>query len=257
MRNLLICSFLGAALLYAILHVPGKEKRWVAVHFPGNPGLVLNPLDAILGEKRLDDGTFRKANFDSILRIRASFLKDSSELYTVREITENVFLLTRKKFYYDNRCYSLLVKTSGDSIFAFHVISDFPVKGAVYADEKIYTISDDYDEIPSPWHATYTVKVTCYDLHFREQWVTASLPNKGYFFYGTSLERKEHNLLAGIVVQSEGSSTMCTTSYRVKLAMSGELLPEKTEYIDGYGCGPELRRDEVPLLFRHEKTPIR
>lgn len=257
MRNLLICSFLGAVLLYVLLHDTGAKKKRTLVRLPGNPGIVLNPLDAILGEKKRDDGTFRDSNFDSILRIKASFLRDSSVLYQVQQLTEKVFLLTRKKFFYNNRGYSLFVKTQGDTIVSCCPVLDFQVRKALYSDRRIYFIADDYSEIASPWKPTYTVKIACLNLDFQEQWKTSSQSNNGYFFYGTGLEKKQETLIAGIVVQPEGSSTMCTGNYILKLKMSGEILPDMGAYTGGYGCGPELSSTELPLLFRHEHQAIR
>lgn len=233
MRNVLVSSFFGFILLYA-LNGYFDRKIPVAEVLPKTPA-ILNPIDTILGEKVLEDGTLRKDNFQSILKLKAGFLSDSSELYRVQELTKDLFLLTRKKFYQNNRSYSLFVKIKGDQIVCCQAVNDFPVRGAVYSDQRIYFIGDDYCEIISPWKPTYTVKITCVDLDFRNLWNISSITNKGYFFHSTGLELKNGQLIAGIGLQNEGSSTMCVDEFDVTLDKSGKIT--NSVYSGGYSCG--------------------
>lgn len=234
MKNVLVSSFFGFILLYSF---DGYFDKKVPVTnlLPEIDLITLNPLDAILGEKKMDDGTFRNDNFQAILKIKASFLKDSSKLYRIQSITKDLFLLTRKAFYYNNRSYSLFVKTLGEHITFCHPVIDFPIKGVLYSNQKIYLISDDYSEIAKPWRPTYTVKISCIDSNFNELWTTSSIPNKGYFFYGTRLEFKNDQLVAGIGINSEGSSTMCVDEFDLTLSESGKITD--VVYTGGYSCG--------------------
>ncbi len=244
MKYLLVSSFFGFMLLYAFEGYFDK-KNPVVQYFPKEKQIVLNPLDTILGEKKLDDGSLRKDNFRSILQIKASFLKDLSELYHIREITKDLFLLTRKKFYYDNRSYSLFVKTKGNKIVFYQAISDFMVRSAIYSDQRIFFISDDYSEIASPWRPTYTVRIICCDLKFHQVWQTASIPNKGYFFYGEKIIMKNDQLVVRIGIQNEGSSTMCVDNLDLTLTKSGKIM--QSFYISGYGCGGKSASEAADL----------
>ena len=185
---------------------------------------MLNPLDQILGEKIMDDGTLRKDNFDSILHLKAQFLKDSSELYSLQEMTKDVFLLTRKKFFNNNKRYSLFVKTKGDRIVFYHAVKDFEIKGALYSENRIYFIGNDYTGITNDWQSTYVTKINCVDLSFKEEWSVVSKPNKSYFFFANGLRHKDNLLIAGIVIQNSGGSSMCVDYYDLFLSKKGELI---------------------------------
>lgn len=230
MRTLLVSSFFGFILLYLTTSDFAKEL------VTPEKEVFENPLDRILGEKKLENGTVRPDNFDSILKIKASFLKDSSGLYTIKALKKDLFLVSRKKFFNDNRFYSLFVKTKGDLIVFYHAINDFTVKDAIYADNKIYLIGDEYTQTVHSWKATLTLKITCLDLNFKEVWNVVSIPYKGYYCYAKKLNEENHKLAAIFEVQGAGSSTMCTSSYRLILNKSGN--PESQNYLGGYSCGP-------------------
>lgn len=234
LKNLLVCSILGLVLLVAA-NESFKNEFPVTPFLPRAKQVTANPLDAILGEKMLDDGTLRKDNFRSVLQLKASFLRDSSDLYAVWEVTKDVFVLTRKNFYFNNRKYSLFVKTRGNQIVAYHPLNDFQVRDAVYSDGKIYFIGDDYTEIASPWRPKYAVKIGCFDPDFREQWNTSSKQNRGYFFFGIDLKLQENELIARIGIQNEGSSTMCVDHFDLTLTKQGKIT--RSVYSGGYSCG--------------------
>ena len=247
MKYLLVSSFFGFILLVS-LNSYFDEKLQVTDFIPKGKLLVLSPLDVILGEKKMDDGSFRKDNFQSILQLKASYLKDSSQLYKVQPLTKDLFLLTRKKFYYNNRSYSLFVKTRGDRIVFCHPIIGFPIKGVVYSDEKIYFIGDDYSEIPNPWKPSYSVKITCVDLNFMELWKTVS-DSDYYFFFATGLSLKENVLHAQVELHGQGS-TMCTDIYDVELTNSGKVTGSK--FIGTHACmGRNVHEvDDVSAFFK-------
>ncbi len=249
MKTLLVSSFFGFILLYS-LNGYFDKKFPVTDFIPKGKQIVLNPLDAILGEKKMDDGTLRKDNFQSILQLKASFLKDSSELYEIRKLKKDLFLLNRKRFFENNRGYSLFVKTKGNRIVLYHVINDLAIRDAIFSENRIYFIGDDYKGITSPSQSTYAVKITCVDLNFQEEWSTDSKPNRSYFFFGEDLKLLNAELAATIEMRGSGSSTMCTSSYHLILDKTGK--PESQAYLGGYGCGPG--NDGINLLELFAKT---
>lgn len=249
MKNVLVSSFFGFILLYSFNGYLDKRSP-VTDFIPQGKQLFLNPLDAILGDKRMDDGSLRKDNFQMIRKLRVSCLKDSSRFYSVRKLTDHLFLVTRRQFYFNNRRYSLFLRTKGDRIVFCHVINDFPIRRAIYSDGKIYFVSDDYTEIASPWRPTYTIRIVCCDPDFKKMWELSSIPNKGYFFYGESLLIKNNRLIVRIGIQNEGSSTMCIDKYDLTLTKSGKLV--QSVYAGGYGCGGKNVSETADLsgLFR-------
>nr|WP_294861181.1 hypothetical protein [uncultured Fluviicola sp.] len=248
MKNLLVSSFLGFMLLYLLNGY--FDKNFPIVQFiPKGKQIVLNPLDGILGEKKLDDGSIRPSNFDLILKIKASFLSDSSELYEVKKLKEGLFLVARKRFFDNNRGYSLFLKTEGDRIVFYHAINDLAIISALFSENKIYFIGDDRRGITNPSQSTYAVKINCVNLNFKEEWRTISKPNRSYFFFGTGLKIVDGKLSATIEVQGAGSSTMCVSSYNLILDKTGNL--ESQGASGGYGCGPG---NEINLLELFEKT---
>lgn len=223
MKNLFVCSFFGVVLLFTINEF-NKDRFVVTNFFSKGKTIVLNPLDAILGEKLLDDGSLRKDNFQSILQLKASCLKDSSGLYAIKEMTKDVFLLTRKKFFNNNKGYSLFVKTKGDRIVFYHAVKDFLIKGALYSENRIYFIGNDYTGITSQSQSSYAVKINCVDLSFKEEWSVVSKLNRSYFFFANGLQHKDNLLIAGIVIQNSGGSSMCVDYYDLFLSKKGKLI---------------------------------
>lgn len=252
LKNLFFCSLLGMALLVAFDGYFDKRLP-LGNLLPKMTTPVLNPLDAIRGDKQSDDGSVRKANFQDLLRIRASFLEDSSGLYAVQEVTESTFLLTRKKFFHGNRHYSLFVKTRGDCIVSYRVLDDLLVRGAVYAAPFIYFITDEYEVSGNPWNRVpaYAAGITCMDMDFKNQWKTTSLAGTGYFFFGRGIAIKGNQLVATLEVQREGSSTMCTNTYQLILGKTGK--PKSQRYLGGYSCGPAS--DGLNLLACFPEAP--
>jgi hypothetical protein len=248
MKTLLVSSFFGFILLYSFDGYFDK-KFPVADFIPKGRQFTVNPIDGILGEKKMDDGSIRKDNFETILKITPSFLKDSSELYKIKELDKDLFLVTRKRFFENNRGYSLFVKTEGNRIVRYHAINDLAIRDALFSENKIYFIGDDYRGISSPSQSTYAVKITCVDLNFQEEWSTDSKPNRSYFFFGNGLKLINDKLAATIEIQGAGSSTMCTSTYRLILDKTGK--PESHEGSGGYGCGPG---NEINLLELFAKT---
>lgn len=247
MKNFLVSSFFGFILLYSFDEYFDK-KIPVVDYLPKTHGIILNPLDVILGDKKLDDGSIRKDNFQDILRLKASFLKDSSALYRVQQLKKDLFLLTRKKFYYNNRNYSLVIKTKENRIIVCYPVKDFLIKGALLSEDKMYWIGDDYDEIAKPWRSTYTVKVSCMDLDLHEQWVVSSKSGRGYFFYGTDLKLKNNILVAGIAVQNQGGSTMCVDYFDLSLSKKGKVL--HSVFLGTDACrGKNTELEEINKLF--------
>lgn len=102
MKYFLVSSFFGFILLYSF---DGYfDKKFPVTDFiPKGRQFTVNPIDGILGEKKMDDGSIRKDNFETILKITLSFLKDSSELYKIKELDKDLFLVTRKRFFENNR----------------------------------------------------------------------------------------------------------------------------------------------------------
>jgi hypothetical protein len=243
MKNVLVSSFFGFILLYSFNGYLDKRSP-VTDFIPQGKQLVLNPLDAILGEKKLYDGSIRKDNFQTILKIKSSFLKDSSELYNIKELKKDLFLLARKKFYENNKGYSLFVKTKGNRIIFYYAINDLAIRDALFSENKIYFIGDDYSGIISPSQSTYAIKINCVDLNFKEEWSIVSKPNRNYFFFGTGLRFADDKLIAILDIQGAGSSTMCVSTYSLILNRSGK--PEHQISNGGYGCGPGP--EEINLL---------
>lgn len=244
MKTLLVSSFFGFILLFLTTSDYAKEL------FTPAREVFENPLDCILGEKKLDDGSLREDNFDSILKINASFLKDSSELYEIKKLRKDLFLLTRKAFFNQNRFYSIFLKTKGDKIVFYQVTNDFTVKDAFYSNQKIYFIGDEYTETTNSWNATSTLRIACVDLNFNKKWTVASLPYKGYYCFARKLKLEKNKLKATIEVQRDGSSSMCTSSYNLLMDKTGKL--ESHTYLGGYSCGPA--NDGINVLELFAKT---
>jgi hypothetical protein len=173
MKYLLVCSFLGFLLLFFATSDVTTEL------FKPEQEVFKNPLDLILGEKVLDNGTLRKDNFDSILQIKASFLSDSSEIYKIEQLNANLFLLVRKKSYFNTRNYSLFVKIKGNTIVNYYSTTDFSAnsKNTVLSGNRIYLLSNDFNSGSSNWKSSYMVRLTCFDLDFNEIWRTTFYSN--------------------------------------------------------------------------------
>lgn len=247
MKNLLFCSFLGTVLLF-LLNEFNKDRIFVMDFFPKGKAIVLNPLDGVLGEKKMDNGSVRKDNFQSILQLKASCLEDSSGLYVIQKMTKGVFLLNRKKFFNNNRRYSLFVKTDGNRIVSYHVVNDFVVKGAVSSENRIYFMGDDYTGITSDWQSTYAVKIKCVDLNFKEEWGLVTKPNRSYFFYANDLRQKEDMLIAGIIIRNSGGSSMCIDYFDLFLSKNGK--PIHSKFLGTDACaGKNTELGEIYTLF--------
>lgn len=246
MKNLLFCSFLGTVLLF-LLNEFNKDRIFVMDFFPKGKAIILNPLDGVLGDKKMDNGSVRKDNFQSILQLKASCLEDSSGLYVIQKMTKDVFLLNRKKFFNNNRRYSLFVKTDGNRIVSYHAVNDLVINGAVFSENRIYFIGDDYTGITSELQSTYAVKINCMNLNFKKEWSTVSNPNRSYFFFGTGLKLINDKLIATLEIQGAGSSTICITTYDMILNKGGK--PEGQKYYQGYQCGPAPDEINVLQLF--------
>ncbi|TSJ46696.1 hypothetical protein [Fluviicola chungangensis] len=243
MKYLFVSSFFGFMLLFLATSDFAKE------FFTSDKEAFENPLDAILGEKKLDSGNLRRNNFDSILKLNASTLKDSSALYQIRKLRKNLFLLTRKKFFYNNKKYSLFVKTLGDQIVSYHAVNDFAIRGAVSLENRIYFMGDDFTGISNDWQSSYIVKITCLNLDFKEQWSTVSMLNKSYFFYGSGLKYKDNMLIAGIIIRNAGGSSMCVDYYDLFLSKKGE--PIRSVFLGTDACtGKNVRElHDITALF--------
>lgn len=243
MKYLFVSSFFGFILLFLTTSDFAKEL------FTPRKEIFENPLDRILGEKKLDNGNLRQNNFDSILKINASTLKDSSELYKIRKLRKNVFLLTRKKFFYNNKKYSLFVKTQGDQIVSYHAVNDFVVRGAVSLENRIYFMGDDYKGITDDWQSSYALKINCLNLNFEGEWSTVSKPNRNYLFYGNGLKYKDGMLIAGIIIRNAGGSSMCVDYYDLFLSKKGK--PVRSVFLGTDACRginvPELH--DITTLF--------
>lgn len=215
------------------------------------PQLTKNPLDRILGELWRNDGTIRKNNFDSILHIPAKHLTDSSEHYNIQQLRPNTFLLKRKKFYLDNRNYSLIVETKNKRIVAVHPFNDLVIQDAVYADNQLFILQGDYTEIASHWRPSYSIKISCLDANLQELWNVSSITHKGAFFIGNGIKLKDQQLIVDFEIQREGSSTMCVSSYVLSISKTGEVFG----FTGGIGslCGSEpiVELDAVPKLFEY------
>ena len=235
MKNVLVSSFLGFILLYSFDEYFDK-KIPVVDYLPKTHGIILNPLDAILGDKKLEDGSIRRNNFDSIPKIKASYLKDSSQLYHVQELTKNTFFLKRKKFFIDNKRYALLVKTQGDRIVSYYAVNDFEINGVVSSGNKIYFVGNDYTGISNEWQSTYAVKIKCMNLNFQEEWSTVSKPNSYYFLFAKRLNLVGDMLVATFEIQESGSSSMCYTTYDLFMNKMGK--PLSQVYHGDFMCGP-------------------
>jgi hypothetical protein len=248
MKNVLVSSFLGFILLYSLDGYFDKKVP-VVNFFPTTDGIILNPLDAILGEKVLDDGSVRKDNFQSVLRLKASFLKDSSELYNIQPLMKDVYVLTRKKFFDKNKKYSLFVKTQGDRIISYHAVRDFAIRGAVSSANRIYFIGDDYTGISGDWQSSYIVKITCLNLDFKDEWSTVSKLNKSYFFYGNGLKYQNDLLVAGIIIRNAGGSSMCVDYYDLFLSKKGE--PIRSVFLGTDACAGKnvWELNDITALF--------
>lgn len=249
MIKLLLTSTIATVLLFLVSHrfttetAKPVEKPHISVE---------NPIDRILGEHWYDNGTLRKDNFDSILHISATHLLDSSEHYKITELRKNLFLLKRKKFYLDNRRYSLIVETKQKQILSVHSFVDLDVKDALWVDDNLFIIQGDYTEIASPWKPAYRIKISCLDSSFRELWNISSVQNKGVFFLAYDLRLKGNELIARFGVQEEGSSTMCVSDYIVLLSKSGEI--RHFQGAGGYMCGstPGIPVAVLNELFQRE-----
>jgi hypothetical protein len=243
MKYFLVSSFFGFILLFLTtsdvaekLITPKKE-------------VLPNPLDRILGEKIVDNVTLRKGNFDSILHIKASFLNDTSGLYTIQKLSSELFLLVRKRYFHNTRNYSLFVKTNGNKITSCYPLNDFSVKDALVSGKKIYFISDDRESMDRFWKPTYSVKITCLDLNFQGIWQLVSNADN-YFFYAMGLSLEGNELHARIELHGQGSSTMCTDIHDVQLTKSGKIMDSK--FLGTHACRgrnvPEL--DDVSVFLR-------
>ena len=243
MKTLLVSSFFGFMLLFLTTSDFSKEL------FTPEKEVLENPLDRILGEKLLDDGTLRKDNFDSILHIRASYLRDSSEIYKIQKLSEHVFLLIRKRCFLNTRNYSLFVKTEGDKIVSYHRIPDFGVNSALVSNKRIYFICDDNNSNSRFRKPSYYVGIACLDSNFDEMWKIFSRSDQ-YFFYAAGLTLKKEGLHAEVEVQRQGSSTMCTDFFDVQFTKSGKAT--SSEFIGAHSCGgrnvPEL--ETIHTMFK-------
>lgn len=249
MKHLFFCSFLGFILLFVASSyfekefVPGKEVN------TNSSQIFNNPLDQILGEKKLDDGSIRKDNFDSILKIPSKFLLDSSELYSIKRLNNNLYLLKRKKFFLNNRYYSLVVKTKSSHISAVFPFVDHAIVDGLIEKDTLYLLCGDYSEQSYPWKQDYMIQIIGYDNNLNEFWMLKTCKDKGYFFCGTGLSSENNHLLVSFDVQGVGSSTMCKTNYTVSFSKKGKF--DKLIGFGGYSCGPGemINQDEIKTFF--------
>lgn len=243
MKYLLVGSFLGFILLF--LTTSDFEEKESAP----KKDICSNPLDLILGEKVLEDGTLRKDNFDSVLNIKSTFLKDSSKIYKVQELSKDLFLLIRKRTFLNTQNYSFFVKTKEDRIVSYYVVKDFGVSNALVSDKRIYFICDDNNSNSQFRKPGYIVGIACLDSNFKEIWKTFSCSNQ-YFFYAAGLSLKGADLHAEVEVQRQGSSTMCTDFFDLQLTKSGKSTSSK--YIGSHSCAgrnvPEL--ETIHTMFQ-------
>jgi len=245
MFKFLLTSIIATTLLFLVSH-RFATKTPDSPESPKKP-IIENPIDHILGEHFYDNGTIRKDNFDSILNISAKHLLDSSEHYKVTELKKNLFLLKRKKFYIDNRRYSLIIETKEKRICRVHPFVDLDIRDALCIDDRLYLIQGDYTEIASHWRPGYGIKISCLDSNFTELWNISSIQNKGAFFLGYSLKLDGDQIMAGFGIQAEGSSTMCVSDYVVLLSKNGRI--DSFHGAGGYSCGPT---PSVPVAALNE-----
>lgn len=237
MKNLIVCSFFGTALLF-MLNEFNKDRLSVVDAFPKGKCIVLNPLDAVFGEKLLDDGSLRKDNFDVIRSISAKFLTDSSAVYRIQKLNRSTFLLNQRVAFRQASTYSLLVKIETDRIVSYHAITNFYVKSVVQKEEKFYLLCDDYRE------GRYQLKLICLDDSLNEKW-EYSPKSREFPFEANSLVSNADLLIASVSVI--GSCSICLTHVSLVFNEDGKLIDAKQNGV--VNSGPLLDESHLKRLF--------
>jgi hypothetical protein len=152
MIKYLLVILISTLFLVALTHFIPSSSLKTEIHAAEvRPNPILNPIDCIHGDKWLENNTIRTNNFDSILAIPALHLKSPSELYLIQPLPNQYFLLTRKKFFHQNRRYSLIVKVEDNRIIQLKSFVDFDIRKLVVHNNKYYVLQGDYSELDNHW----------------------------------------------------------------------------------------------------------
>ncbi len=197
---------------------------------------IINPIDYIIGDKWLDNNTLRPNNFDSILAISADHLNLPSELYTIKALSNHYYLLTRKKFFPNNRRYSLIVQVQNQRIVDVIAFGDYDIRNIATHENKHYILQGDYSELSNHWGYEYVLKISCFNQEFESLW-SIQTPNKtGQYFIPNGITIENDSLKVDYGLQAGGGSTMCVMNYQTTLDLNGKYV--STIALSGYSCGP-------------------
>jgi hypothetical protein len=206
-----------------------------------------NPLDTILGEKWLTDESIRPANFEQIIHIPAEFLRKESEVYEIKKLNSEFYLLNQKKNVGAARPYSLLLKTDGKQITAFKTVNDYNIKKAFIRNKMIYALGDDFKQGRTAWKPKCNILVSGFDLDLKEKW---SYTNVYYEnpFEAEDLEFINNSLVAKIHV-IEGCH-ICYSTVGLTFSNEGKIMACKLLYKPVNG--PDLTKAIMKSIFREE-----
>jgi hypothetical protein len=134
--------------------------------------LILNPLDAVLGDKilRESNNIIRPNNFQSLINLPIIYLYLESELYNIKRIDSNLFLLMQKKLYTEARNFNILLAVDGEKIIRYYVVNDFEALDVEKRANEIFLLCSNLNNKNEYWRLHNEVKVLKINLDLNVIW---------------------------------------------------------------------------------------
>lgn len=182
----------------------------------------LSKLDTILGDKLIefDSNKIRKNNFESLLNLQIAELNKTSNIYTVKQLNKQFYLIQQIKNYELARKFSLLVKSDGKKIIDFRVFNDLIIQDIKREGDYWIVVLSDYMNRNPHWKTKYQFCVLKLDDAFNEIWSYSKDLDEPMSVSDLTLLKDEYTIKVNIVTGCE----ICFVTAKLHLSKKGEYL---------------------------------
>lgn len=179
-----------------------------------------NRLDNILGEKKFQNGNIRPDNFYLFHTLDKSDVNSYSQLYSVDQISENIYLLQQKKVYDSARVFTALLKFDKDSVVNFVIFDDLKCKDYVVHDSKLTFLLGNFG-IFNAWESKNKLLLFTMNHQLKPTWRYAiSHPNYNINPHALSFENGNYQLTCNLITGCD----ICYDQFQINLSVTGEYL---------------------------------
>ena len=209
-----------------------------------------NALDTILGDKVIsNDGKIKRSNnFKSLLKIPALNLQKPSNIYDIKPLGKDLYVIQQKKNYSEARNFDLVISAKENKIDNYFILNDFRIIDIKLFDDELFVLSSNFSNTSEHWKSDNEIKVIKMDSNLKVLW-QYSAKNNSYTLDGNRIRLEKGKIKALINVIT--GCHICYSVVELEFDQNGNCIKVKEK--NKHNSSVDIKQKELETMFNMTK----